>query len=493
MLRAQQTVPYEFAIPEFTRTLSLGVYDQSGKLVRRLVECAPLESFEIGLNGLIGKWDGKNDGGKLVAPGVYQIRGYAIGDVQAEGAAYHFNDWAAELGEAALVSKVLAISASPHGGICVLAEVGAERLLFYYQNGMGILWKVWLPESFGKSSNSPAGEELRAQLEAFQKPLLAADDAAVAVTEGGEIAVYGIFNGNEWARGKLTEPAEALAFWRGELVVAQRSGLTSISPAKLEEKRMEGPKAEFRALSGLSTDLLGADTSGDVWKFDGLKWQQLGMAGKPRVTSLTSSGEMAFWAVADADKVAPFVGEFSLAGEFLKNLQMPDGNFSPVAVSHAPPNREILVLRVSETGQQLLGIQPAQDSGGLAGWEIFCDKTIQNSSNFGVADGELVAETSQVSESHFTLKMLDPMTKRPKMVQLELVKNADGVSLQSPDGLTLESVVEGKAIQRIAVKGGKPGSLLLFVGHEGFVEEFNLKGLNQIGLLEVGEIEWSEK
>lgn len=493
MLHAQQTVPYEFAIPEFTRTLSLGVYDESGKLIRRLVESAPLESFEIGLNGLIGKWDGKNDGGELVAPGVYQIRGYAIGDVQAEGAAYHFNDWAAELGETALVSKVLAIAASPHGGICVLAEVGAERLLFYYQDGMGILWKVRLPESFGKSSNFLAGEELRAHLEALQKPLLAADDAAVAVTEGGEVAVYGIFNGNEWARGKLTEPAEALAFWRGQLVVAHRSGLTSVSPAKLEEKRLDGPKVEFRALSGLAKDLLGADTAGDVWKFDGSKWQPLGMAGKPRVTSLTSSSETAFWAVANADEVPPFVGEFSLAGEFLKNLQMPEGNLSSVAVSHAPPNREIFVLRVSETGQQILGIRPTPNSEGQPGWEIFCDKKIQKSSNFGVADGQLVAETSQVPESQFTLKMVDPMTKRPKMVQLELVKNSDGVSLQSPDGLTLESVVEGKAIQRIAVKGGKPGSLLLFVGHEGFVEEFNLKGLNQIGLLDVGEIEWPAK
>jgi len=82
-----------FLPPPMEGTLSLGIYDKKGKLVRALAREATPKDFIIGLNGLITHWDGKDDAGKPVVPGLYQARGYSVGALEVEGVALHGNDW----------------------------------------------------------------------------------------------------------------------------------------------------------------------------------------------------------------------------------------------------------------------------------------------------------------------------------------------------------------------------------------------------------------
>ena len=42
-------------------TISLGIYDQAGKLVRVLHQNAQLDDFAIGADALVTRWDGKDD------------------------------------------------------------------------------------------------------------------------------------------------------------------------------------------------------------------------------------------------------------------------------------------------------------------------------------------------------------------------------------------------------------------------------------------------
>lgn len=77
-------------------TISLGIYDKKGKLVRVLAREATDKSFTVGLNGFITSWDGKDDAGHPVAPGTYQARGYSVGALEVEGVALHGNDWIAD-------------------------------------------------------------------------------------------------------------------------------------------------------------------------------------------------------------------------------------------------------------------------------------------------------------------------------------------------------------------------------------------------------------
>ncbi len=78
-------------------TFSLGIYEaKSGKLVRRLHEYAPESAFTVGLNGLITKWDGKDDSGQPAPSGHYAARGFAVGALQVTGVNILGNDWTSE-------------------------------------------------------------------------------------------------------------------------------------------------------------------------------------------------------------------------------------------------------------------------------------------------------------------------------------------------------------------------------------------------------------
>jgi hypothetical protein len=86
-------VQITFVPPPMEGTLSLGVFDEAGKLVRILKREATEKEFTLGLNGLITQWDGKNEAGAAAPPGKYSVRGYAVGELDVEGVAIHGNDW----------------------------------------------------------------------------------------------------------------------------------------------------------------------------------------------------------------------------------------------------------------------------------------------------------------------------------------------------------------------------------------------------------------
>jgi hypothetical protein len=65
-------------------TISLGIYDRSGKLVRVLHQNAQLNDFTIGADALVTRWDGRDDAGQDLPAGQYHPRGYLIGPLKLE-------------------------------------------------------------------------------------------------------------------------------------------------------------------------------------------------------------------------------------------------------------------------------------------------------------------------------------------------------------------------------------------------------------------------
>jgi hypothetical protein len=88
-----RSVRISFLPPPLEGTISLGIYDSSGKLVRVLHREAELDAFQIGKDALITSWDGKNDAGENLPAGKYHARGFVVGDIEIEGVGFFFNDW----------------------------------------------------------------------------------------------------------------------------------------------------------------------------------------------------------------------------------------------------------------------------------------------------------------------------------------------------------------------------------------------------------------
>ena len=82
-----------FLPPPLDGTISLGIYDAKGKLVRVLHREADINEFKIGADALSTTWDGKDDGGENVPAGKYSAHGFVVGDLKIEGVGFFFNDW----------------------------------------------------------------------------------------------------------------------------------------------------------------------------------------------------------------------------------------------------------------------------------------------------------------------------------------------------------------------------------------------------------------
>ncbi|MEX1010039.1 MAG: hypothetical protein WEC72_01715, partial [Chthoniobacterales bacterium] len=95
--RAEEPAPHateiRFVPAAGNGTVSLGLYDREGQLVRVLCDEWTFSRFRIGLNGLSTTWDGKDDAGQPVPEGTYTARGFVVGDIAISGEAFHFNDW----------------------------------------------------------------------------------------------------------------------------------------------------------------------------------------------------------------------------------------------------------------------------------------------------------------------------------------------------------------------------------------------------------------
>jgi len=65
-------------------TISLGIFDSDGKLVRVLHREAKIDIFTVEENSLSTTWDGKNDAGEDSPAGKYRARGYLVGKLKVE-------------------------------------------------------------------------------------------------------------------------------------------------------------------------------------------------------------------------------------------------------------------------------------------------------------------------------------------------------------------------------------------------------------------------
>src|SRR5439155_15599679 len=69
-------VRISFVPPPLEGTISLGIYDGNGTLVRVLHQQAELNEFTIGPDALVTQWDGKDDDDEDLPPGKYRAHGY---------------------------------------------------------------------------------------------------------------------------------------------------------------------------------------------------------------------------------------------------------------------------------------------------------------------------------------------------------------------------------------------------------------------------------
>ena len=493
---------FAFALPEAEGRISLGVFDSAGKLRRTLYVAAEENDFTVGLNGLIASWDGKDDRGQPLPAGQYQVRGYLVPDeVEAEGVAYHFNDWVDD--ESAPRITRIDDFRKQAGSFILLAETlqTGRPAVFRYDQLRGFLWTSH-PESVappGDEANAPAGPqypppdfaEAGRLFSPVKSHLLATTDRYAAVLLGGSVSVLDMNDGVVIAKeGERFPQAVSVDASDDILYVGSATGVSKVPLPGLDPvSELEAPLG-FDALAAHGGHLLGANSGRwEVWESTGTTWSKLPLT--VAASSLSFGREETLWMTAIDEKDSqPFTGQFDKQGEFLRSYR---DEFLPVRVCASTVVEEIAVLERTSTVQRLRVLSLGQGTSDAAPeWVVDFERVIQDCRRFGVVGGELVPDAGDVPQSDRVNVTLATggLTTSPHKLGLRVVSDQRGLWLQTESGLRLAFLADQSSVRRVVVLFAPEKEFLtVYAGDGAVVAEYAVKGLRTMVEIDAGEIE----
>ncbi|MFM8684237.1 MAG: hypothetical protein ACKOEG_10760 [Chthoniobacterales bacterium] len=458
------------AIPE--GTVSLGIYDQSGKLVRLLCDEWPVDRFTAGLNGLSTEWDGKDATGQPVPAGIYRARGFVMGDVRIEGEAIHFNDWI-DSDNAPRIVSVGSIALLEGGDLLLAARlVGDTGALLRYSPRSAAPWQTLatekIPDAVGRVKIASASGRIFLLVEGKLRALDAASGKEVpAPPLDGQLldmAAYG----------------NRLALLTGDKLIIVDSGDFS----RQTERQLPSIRATGVALlKGDAAVVSGED--GSLWH-GGEKWSRIDLPDGAKVLSVAAGRDGTFWTLEQNGTAPPVVAQYS-AEEGRLAEWISGASATPIALSASPAEDYFAAVFDGSGVQRTVAIR--RGAGG--GWELVTDKTITASQSFGLSEGKLVPSSPDLPAGtalSLAENPLDPSAPRTLVVRASAFEG--GTGLVTTDGLPLVRVSAEPGFARfMAVPGFTPDALKFYQGDGACVEQYDIANLGKIAAFDAGTIE----
>ena len=198
---AQESVPIIFLPPpmEGGGTISLGIFDSAGKMIRILHRDASVDEFKQGENGLIARWDARDDAGQPVPLGKYGARGWMSGNLGVEGVAFHGNDWIKD--ESPRYTRVLAVQGVGRDEVQVTLRAADGK-----ESTLG--WKL------SREGDAPQPNAVAAVIEEGRLIIRNAGESAPVIFAEDEkpLACASGYGGRVWAIVQKTEGREVRAY-----------------------------------------------------------------------------------------------------------------------------------------------------------------------------------------------------------------------------------------------------------------------------------------
>ena len=256
---AARKAAISFVPPPLEGTLSLGIYDAKGTLVRVLHREAELEDFEIGADALKTTWDGKNNAGEAMPAGKYHARGYAIGDVEVDGIGYFFNDWIAD-DQSPRIRKIRQIWFRANSLIVQAEVTGTEGSLFTCDENGRISGTYGEAVPIGSMTRAPGKDEtvwvIDTSESARRVKQLSRDGEAIRelkITPDDPEPVAIAASSSEDRIFLLEENATLQRVRSLKLLASKKEGEQAVSEWKVEFEKKIVPHKDFRIENGRAT------------------------------------------------------------------------------------------------------------------------------------------------------------------------------------------------------------------------------------------------
>jgi len=457
------------AIPE--GTVSLGIYDEAGRMVRLLCDEWPVTRFSAGLNGLSTEWDGRDTGGQPVPSGLYRGRGFVIGDVRVEGEAIHFNDWLVS-DEAPRIASVGALAFLPDGAFLLAARLSGDMgSLLRYAPLATAPWRSLASEKIAEGA----------------APVQIAIAAGRAfVLHGGKLRAVDLAGGAEVALPPLDVIPEGISA-QGEYIAVSGADRLLVYRASdftpLGEIRGPDIAVASAALLGEKSAVV-ADRDGSLWH-GGEKWERIETPAGSKTRAVAAGRDGTFWTIEENGSSAMVVQYSADEGRLAEWSTAASGR--PASLSAAPDEDAFAVVFASPAAERTVVIR--RNTG--TGWELVFDKTITASSAFGLQDGRLSPSAGELP-AEITVPLaenpLDPGASRQLVLRAAVFDG--GTGLVTTDGLPLVRVSGEEGFTRLMLQPGtSPGTARFYQGDGACVEEYSLTGLADMAAFDAGTIE----
>ena len=505
-------ITFQFLPPPIDEArYSIGVFDAKGKLVRRLHEGALEASFPAALNGLIVRWNAKDDAGRRLPNGRYQLRGYAVGPMNVIGVATKGNDWLADDPTLRVAAVEGMVAVPKDGGLVVAARLsdGTANLFRFGGEAQGgrLLWKrVWPSEystrvlaaseshffaATGKTvvAGNLGAEDLDRE---FKPPSLTEPIKVIAVDPNGDRLFLSDGDQHRWVQ--LLQGASFIH--KLESYDWKPGGKDFEGEAPLEKPAAKSPMAVVSMIPWRSA-VVALCQDGKLYIYfseregDG-HWGNLNLARGSRPSTITpgsgkSSDEASFWAL-EGGKIREYG---VLDGKLLRTLDESNEQKTENTLIAAAPGEDriyFLESRSGGKGVRLRGISLAESKavGGesQSTWRTFFERRI-------VAPEKLEALNAAATLRVDLVKNpLGPRRSGQPTLTLQAMTDERGAYLGTTDGLRLRQVSTVKGLTSAALaRGETKGSLRFFQRDAAASEEFLIEGVDRIMAFDVGGCE----
>lgn len=456
-------------------TVSLGIYNATGALVRVLCDEWTFSRFRVGLNNMSTTWDGLDDAGQPVPDGTYSARGYVVGEIAIGGEACHFNDWI----EGADSPRIVSVDAQQ------LLTDGDVLLAAKLAGGSGALVR-YSPESEARWKTVVSAERAEA---ASQVKLAASDDMAFVLIDE-KLHGVSLADGAAAPLPPAVEGIKSVAARGDRLAILDGVAVRFYRLPQFAPQGEAGNlPAEFVSIALLDQGAVAAAKDGSVWRWQA-GWSQIKMPAEIKAVSVSGGQGDTFWVLEEradgSTAVAQYSGEEGRLAEWVPRSE--DGRLTAVA---GAVNRDYFTATLAQADtQRSVAIRRKADQ---LGWEFVYDKKITPSARFGWLDGQLVPRSEDLPQELTVTLIENPLDpSAPRKLAVRSFGNKSGAGLATLDGLPLLRVSEQPGWNRVmVVLVDQPNSARFFMGDGSCVEEYSLKKLRLITSFDAGTIRMS--
>ena len=453
-----------FVPPPVEGVISLGVYDNKGKLVRVLKKGASIDSFKSGLNGLFIDWDRNDQQGKPVPNGKYFAKGVLTGDVKIVGVAYHLNDWIGDK-NAPRPRKIISAALLADSRLAILGETS--------------------PQDYAIAES--ADRKAKAVPLAFKAQSIKSTGTNLLVYDDSQLALIAPEAGTQTSPQKFPEIRDADAFGDRILVLSGNQIQYEIG-GNLQE--VKAPVENLFRCTVLGSSIAVATKESKIYKLEGQQFTLIEPGESGELLDASGGTGNSIWLLVKTDS-GSLLKQIDLDGQSLREIELPQELTAVSRISAARDQDALLLISETDGAQRIVGVRFQGANQQKSVWEKWLDRGVTNFRFFDLKDGKVVpADGKTDSPPVFVRPLNNPMENtRQASFQLIISSDEEGAWATSVDGLPLFQVCKTRNMKQARWISDGANGMRVYVSDGTVVEEYHLTSLDNLFRFEAGSFD----